>query len=577
MRGKQTAKNVNMAEIVRDVDPKLSEMLLSNLDNEEQELFVKSFQTYLKYGDDDAAFVINFDDVWKWVGFSRKDPAKRLLKKNFQVDVDYIEVHSKVDIDRYADPNQVIQMTVETFKNYCMIASTAKSKIVRKYYISMERILHKYIENQLVENNLKLLEAKKDTVVTKHLTLLAAHDKKSLVYILKIECPLIVDEFLIKIGASKDIKDRIQKLTSHFGSKVYAIEIFPCEYHFEFEKFLHDHPFISQLNYRNEIGEKKAKSTECYLVKSESEYGKIKRIIAKHVSTYFEKNLEAKKLQINLLEAENEERLIKLFENNPQGLLEYMTKKMELSKIPKVAKKIDEIQTSTESEHDISPPITTFKENRGVQGPLVHIYDPNDFSLIKVFDGITEATRDVENSNFTSIKHAATQKLIYLNYRWFFVDRHDANPTSKKEIGPTVKSRERNIGFVAQLDEQKQTILKVFETQKDAACHISQHVSAMTNAIKYDRKLSGYYFAHWKFVCDDIRDVYLKDHELPSTTRKARGVSVEQLHPETSEIIKTHASISDVVRDFRMSAKTVKSVVNEEKIYNGYRWRLADI
>ena len=34
-------------------------------------------------------FVIDFDTVWKWVGFMRKDSAKKVLEKHFVSDVDY--------------------------------------------------------------------------------------------------------------------------------------------------------------------------------------------------------------------------------------------------------------------------------------------------------------------------------------------------------------------------------------------------------------------------------------------------------------------------------------------------------
>lgn len=34
-------------------------------------------------------FVISLENVWKWIGFSRIDPAKRVLEKNFVLDIDY--------------------------------------------------------------------------------------------------------------------------------------------------------------------------------------------------------------------------------------------------------------------------------------------------------------------------------------------------------------------------------------------------------------------------------------------------------------------------------------------------------
>lgn len=54
----------------------------------QQNLFVASFYCYLNYNDTD--FVINLDDIWKWVGFSRKDHCRRMLERNFTKNIDYI-------------------------------------------------------------------------------------------------------------------------------------------------------------------------------------------------------------------------------------------------------------------------------------------------------------------------------------------------------------------------------------------------------------------------------------------------------------------------------------------------------
>jgi hypothetical protein len=54
----------------------------------EQQLFVTSFYCYLNY-DQKKDFVIDLDNVWKWLGFSQKIKAKNLLEKNFTLDIDY--------------------------------------------------------------------------------------------------------------------------------------------------------------------------------------------------------------------------------------------------------------------------------------------------------------------------------------------------------------------------------------------------------------------------------------------------------------------------------------------------------
>jgi hypothetical protein len=47
-----------------------------------------SFYCYLNYNTTND-FVIDLDDVWKWVGFSVKIKAKTLLEKYFKEEIDY--------------------------------------------------------------------------------------------------------------------------------------------------------------------------------------------------------------------------------------------------------------------------------------------------------------------------------------------------------------------------------------------------------------------------------------------------------------------------------------------------------
>ena len=54
----------------------------------EQQLFLSSFYCYLKY-DKINDYVIDVDNVWKWLGFSQKIKAKELLQKNFIINKGY--------------------------------------------------------------------------------------------------------------------------------------------------------------------------------------------------------------------------------------------------------------------------------------------------------------------------------------------------------------------------------------------------------------------------------------------------------------------------------------------------------
>lgn len=60
----------------------------NSFNNTEQQLFLGSFYCYLNY-DTTNDYVIDLNHIWKWLGFSRIDPCKRVLEKNFAKDIDY--------------------------------------------------------------------------------------------------------------------------------------------------------------------------------------------------------------------------------------------------------------------------------------------------------------------------------------------------------------------------------------------------------------------------------------------------------------------------------------------------------
>jgi len=67
---------------------KLIQKIKNNFSLEEQKLYIVSFYSYLNY-DEFNDFVIDLDDVWKWLGFSQKVNTKRVLTKNFKENTDY--------------------------------------------------------------------------------------------------------------------------------------------------------------------------------------------------------------------------------------------------------------------------------------------------------------------------------------------------------------------------------------------------------------------------------------------------------------------------------------------------------
>jgi hypothetical protein len=143
----------------------------------EQQLFVSSFYCYLNY-DKNLDFVVDLDNVWKWLGFQQKYNARVVLERNFQQDVDYRNISdASLNIETPSPPNvkqeekwggqnrQIIMLTIKCFKSLCLKAQTKKAAEIHEYYMKMEEVLHKIVEEETDELRKQLEQ--KDNVITK--------------------------------------------------------------------------------------------------------------------------------------------------------------------------------------------------------------------------------------------------------------------------------------------------------------------------------------------------------------------------------------------------------------------------
>jgi anti-repressor protein len=85
-------------------------------------------------------FPIDFDVAWQWLGYTRKDNAKRaFLNAGFIEGIDYL-IHEELPTASFPRPEQKISMTVDCLKNWGMLSGTEQGKNVRKYFIDCERV-----------------------------------------------------------------------------------------------------------------------------------------------------------------------------------------------------------------------------------------------------------------------------------------------------------------------------------------------------------------------------------------------------------------------------------------------------
>jgi len=154
-----------ITKLTNDYNNKLLMKIKENFTETEQQLFVSSFYCYLNYNST-TDFVIDLDNVWKWLDFNQKSNAKRVLEKNFIVDTDYKILLLKSDEQdsdnkKHGGHNiQKVMMTIKTFKLFCIKAETTKAKEIHEYFVKLEEILQQTIEEESNELKQQLSEQK---------------------------------------------------------------------------------------------------------------------------------------------------------------------------------------------------------------------------------------------------------------------------------------------------------------------------------------------------------------------------------------------------------------------------------
>jgi len=176
-------KDNQITNLSDNCENRLINKIKDNFKETEQQLFIASFYCFLKY-DTKKDFVIDFDNVWKWMGFARKGNAKTTLEKHFTIETDY-QVKKTASADSEAVLNggqnninsapqfggsvlnggqnrETILLTVNTFKKFCLKAGTKKADEIHDYYIKLEELLHETVNEESNELRKQLLDKEQE-------------------------------------------------------------------------------------------------------------------------------------------------------------------------------------------------------------------------------------------------------------------------------------------------------------------------------------------------------------------------------------------------------------------------------
>jgi len=261
-----------ISKLSKAYNNKLINKIKDNFTGFEQQLFVSSFYCYLNY-DKNIDFVVDLDDIWKWLGFSTKQNSERVLEKHFKLDIDYKTAYqfggavfeTENNIKKNGGQNiKKILLSIKCFKSLCLKAQTKKASEIHEYYMKMEDVLHQIVEEETDELRLQL-EQKENIILEKeqekHQLLQSSKKEKQkaveqatiIQFPLNTECIYFgtIDntnesgEKLIKFGHTNDLATRILDHRKKYNNFI-LVDAFRVQNKVEIENLIKTYPKIKR-------------------------------------------------------------------------------------------------------------------------------------------------------------------------------------------------------------------------------------------------------------------------------------------------------------------------------------------
>jgi hypothetical protein len=600
-----------ITRLSEDYQNKLLGKIREKFTIKEQQLFVSSFYCYLKYNSK-KDFVVDFENVWKWTGFSRKDNAKALLEKYFSEGIDYkilllrtqeqnfINENDNKKIDNATNNKNIndtnmdnrgghnkeqILITINTFKKFCMKANTKKADEIHDYYIKLEELLLETINeeteelrNEIQKNNEQL--QKKDNQINiknfelknkdkqieykekqieqnnqQHKKELKINKHDVLTNYLKTKDCVYLGEIaldLIKIGSSFEIDNRGDSLKRTFGKCIY-LDVFECGEFRKVEKTILEHPEIVKNLHREKINGHLSK--EVVKLSDEFNYNQLLAIVKECIE-------EVKKYIFTPEQLLEKERLgLERQKWNDNFIMEQHKLDMEQRKF-----EIDfcvKMSSNPIYEDVMKDKLSIMLDN------MIH----SQISVINVNKTENINTKN-NNIKFDNIKNYDIEinkiegfdkyedEDIKINKIEDSDDDMDINKKSLKKI--------KNENKIQQVDPNN--LKKVVKVYDGMACVLRDpendgfQKTSIQLAIKNNHLYKGY---RWSLVKSDI-DPYKCNLGPTVEMKEKKRTSIAQLNSSKTKIIDTFGTRTEITKKLKIGMPKMNSIIENGEKYSGY-------
>ena len=462
-----------------------------------------------------------------------------------------------------------------------------EKKVKKNNKIQIEE--NKCIDDLFIESQLK---------ISRHNALLEASKKSRVIYICELS-EKFENKTLIKIGKSDDIKQRIIGLKTQYQKPVILLHVFHCDNNSEFEKYLHNHEEFKKNRFTESL-ENGETSREIYMLDDYFNINYILGIISKNIKKYEKlnydeyveiQNNEIEKLRLNLEIEKERNKNLSINLNKTQNINYDPINDSEISDNIKILKIEETIVESDISDIQENNTEINISQNENIENE----YNENDFikkrkkkivnyiqqydvngNLIKYYESFIDLIRDIPGTSVSGLKHSMNKSSLYHGFRWKIIEKTE-DPTLKIDIGETNDIKVSRREFIAHLNIDKNTILKVYPEQKDFAKEYKLSHSAVCCAIKRESRTQGGYIKYYDDCPIELRELYEQNNKLPEIQKKGMSLTVSKIDKKTNEILKIYDSIADAIKENPMSRLSLQYASKNNTIHNNFKWKINEL
>ena len=386
----------------------------------------------------------------------------------------------------------------------------------------------------------------------------------SIVYVIRVKT-LDDGKYIVKIGESrKGITGRYTEHKKNY-EECTLLDCFAVGRSKDFEHFIHHHELV-RLNKVTDL-QNHENENELFLIGQNLTYDRLNHLMtsnAKHFNNDDIAKMELENEKLKMLLEMNEK-------NNQNGLIQELIKTVhhlsgQMERFEKINKELCERINSMQIKTT-----TGFNEPLVTLGPRLQKINPDTMQIIRVYESASEAMKENHDIKRPSLNKAVVENTVYHGYRWAFVDRElDANVIHN--LPATKKTKQQNLGYIAQLNESKTEIRNVYIDRKTAA-HFNgyESASALDNPVKQFTLAKGFYYKLYD-QCDEALQIAFEQKINGKPLLYKNGVHQCDLQ---NVVVREFECKYDCLKALSMSDKTLTKALTKGIQYNGHIFKEA--